>query len=147
MVRVAAFVPSPPVPRALDFANGARRDCHFWRCQKWRGRTRRLRGSKDWKCHVDRVDERTLYWPTSPSAFELQRLAHGHTEGGYFYSANRFCTSEHGGTHLDAPVHFGEGQWAAADIPAERLVAPAVVIDVRAQAAADPDYRLTLVTY
>jgi kynurenine formamidase len=88
-------------------------------------------------------DERTLYWPTSPSAFQLEQLAHGHTQGGYFYAANRFCTPEHGGTHLDAPVHFGEGKATAADIPVERLVAPAVVIDVRAKAAADPDYRLT----
>jgi kynurenine formamidase len=88
-------------------------------------------------------DEQTLYWPTSPSAFELEQLSHGETEGGYFYAANRFCTPEHGGTHLDAPEHFGEGKWTASEIPVERLVAPAVVIDVRAKAAADADYRLT----
>ena len=84
----------------------------------------------------------TLYWPTSPSTFELEQLAHGETEAGYFYSANSFCSPEHGGTHLDAPIHFGAEGWAAHEIPAERLVAPAVVIDVREQAAADRDYRL-----
>jgi len=93
-------------------------------------------------------DENTLYWPTSPSAFELEQLhygpVHGGTdEGGYFYAANAFCTPEHGGTHLDAPIHFGEGHQTAEEIPLERLMGPAVVVDVAEQAAADPDYRLT----
>lgn len=85
----------------------------------------------------------TLYWPTSPSAFTLETLAHGHTEGGFFYSAKRLSTPEHGGTHLDAPIHFGEGRRSVDRIPIEQLVAPAVVIDVSAQASADRDYRLT----
>jgi kynurenine formamidase len=85
----------------------------------------------------------TLYWPTSPSRFELEVLHHGPTEGGFFYAANRFCTPEHGGTHLDAPIHFGEGRHAADEIPLDRLVGPGVVLDVRAEAAADADYRLT----
>jgi len=88
-------------------------------------------------------DEHTIYWPTSPSAFELKTLSHGRTEGGYFYAANSFCTPEHGGTHMDAPIHFGEGRLTIADIPVERLVAPAVVIDVSEAAAQDPDYVLT----
>ncbi|MEE8525069.1 MAG: cyclase family protein [Thermoanaerobaculia bacterium] len=88
-------------------------------------------------------DESTIYWPTSPSAFELERLAHGYTEGGFFYAANSFCTPEHGGTHLDAPLHFAEGGWAADEIPVDRLIGPGVVIDVSAQADADADYRLT----
>lgn len=85
----------------------------------------------------------TLYWPTSPSAFSLDVLSHGMTEGGYFYSANSFCTPEHGGTHLDAPIHFGEGKHTADEIPLDRLMGPAVVIDVAAQAGADADYRLS----
>jgi kynurenine formamidase/D-alanyl-D-alanine dipeptidase len=88
-------------------------------------------------------DASTLYWPTSPSAFELKPLAHGPTEAGYFYSANTFCAPEHGGTHLDAPIHFSERGWTADRIPLERLVAPGVVVDVAKQAAADADYRLT----
>ena len=87
-------------------------------------------------------DAETLYWPTSPSRFELEVLAHGMTDGGFFYSANAISTPEHGGTHLDAPIHFAEGRWSADEIPLERLVGPAVVIDISAQAAADPDYRL-----
>ena len=87
-------------------------------------------------------DEHTIYWPTSPSAFELKTLAHGKTEGGYFYASNAFCTPEHGGTHMDAPIHFGEGRHTIDKIPVERLVAPAVVIDVSEAAANNPDYVL-----
>jgi kynurenine formamidase len=86
---------------------------------------------------------RTLFWPTSPTTFTLERLAYGKTEGGYFYSANTLCTPEHGGTHLDAPLHFAEGRRAADQVPLEQLIAKAVVIDVTAQAGKDRDYRLT----
>jgi kynurenine formamidase len=88
-------------------------------------------------------DERTLYWPTSPTRFDLKTLHRGRTDGGFFYSAYALCTPEHGGTHLDAPVHFAEGRHATDQIPLDRLLGPAVVIDVSARAAADADYRLT----
>lgn len=87
-------------------------------------------------------DESTLYWPTSPSSFELQEIHKGPTDAGFFYSANLFTTPEHGGTHLDAPIHFGEEGWAADEIPLDRLIGPAVVIDVSHKAAEVPDYRL-----
>jgi hypothetical protein len=69
---------------------------------------------------------RTLYWPTSPSGFELRPLSHGTTQGGYFYSANLFCSPEHGGTHLDAPIHFAEaGQTVeSASTPRASTTAP-----------------------
>jgi kynurenine formamidase len=88
-------------------------------------------------------DASTLYWPTSPSAFELEVLAHGETPAGYFYSANAFATPEHGGTHLDAPIHFSAQGLAVDTLPLDRLLGPAVVLDVTEQAAADADYRLT----
>lgn len=86
---------------------------------------------------------RTLYWPTSPSKFVLERLARGQTEGGYFYAANSLCTPEHGGTHLDAPIHFASAGRAVEQIPLEQLIGPAVVIDVSAGAGENRDYRLT----
>jgi kynurenine formamidase len=89
-------------------------------------------------------DAETLYWPTSPTRFELTALASGVTEGGWFYSANSFCAPEHGGTHLDAPIHFARGRRTADQIPVRQLVAPAAVIDVSKAAALDPDYRLSL---
>ena len=86
----------------------------------------------------------TLYWPTSPSAFELKPLHVGPTPAGFFYSAYTFTTPEHGGTHLDAPVHFDSLGVSVERIPLNRLVGPAVVLDVSAKAAADPDYRLSV---
>ncbi len=89
-------------------------------------------------------EAKTLYWPSSPSGFELKELSSGPTPGGYFYSANLFTAPEHGGTHLDAPIHFFEKGLTVDRIPARHLVAPAVVIDVTARASANPDYRLTV---
>ncbi len=88
-------------------------------------------------------DEKTIYWPNSPSTFSLTKLADGATEAGYYYRMNSFCAPEHGGTHLDAPSHFAKDGWAADQIPVSRLVAPGVVLDISKPAAADPDYRLT----
>ncbi len=84
----------------------------------------------------------TIYWPTSPSRFDLKRISHGQTHGGYFYASNSFCAPEHGGTHIDAPVHFAEGRKTVDEISLEHMVGPAVVIDVSRQAARDRDYRL-----
>jgi len=89
-------------------------------------------------------DSKTLYWPSSPSGFELKELSRGPTPGGYFYSANLLSAPEHGGTHLDAPIHFFERGLTVDKIPVRQLVAPAVVIDVAARASADPDYRLSV---
>ncbi len=89
-------------------------------------------------------DAKTLYWPTSPSEFEHKMLSKGKTPGGWFYSAAAFCAPEHGGTHLDAPIHFSEGGDSSATLPLDKLVAPAIVIDVSAKADVDADYRLSV---
>ncbi len=85
----------------------------------------------------------TIYWPTSPSRFEKRTLAEGETSGGWYYSAYSVCTPEHGGTHLDAPIHFDANGLTTDALPLANLIAPAVVIDVQAKAGRDPDYRLT----
>jgi kynurenine formamidase len=85
----------------------------------------------------------TIYWPTATATFGHEELAFGPTPGGWFYSAFALSTPEHGGTHLDAPIHFGEGKQAAEAIPLTNLVARAVVIDVTTRAGADRDYLLT----
>jgi kynurenine formamidase len=84
--------------------------------------------------------DQTVFWPTA-APFKLEKVAEGVTPQGYYYAANNFATSEHGGTHLDAPVHFAEGHWAVDQIPLERLVGDAVVIDVTAPSS-QPDYRV-----
>jgi kynurenine formamidase len=89
-------------------------------------------------------DGQTLYWPTSEVGFELTELAWGINEQGYFYASNSFCSPEHGGTHIDAPIHFAEGGRTLDQIPVSQLIAPAVVIDVSQAAAENPDYLLTV---
>ena len=74
-------------------------------------------------------DEQTVFWPTA-EGFKLEKVAEGMTPGGYYYAANNFSTAEHGGTHLDAPVHFAEGRHTADQIPLEQLVGVGVVVDV-----------------
>jgi kynurenine formamidase len=88
-------------------------------------------------------NDETIYWPTAPTTFTRTREAWGETPGGYFYSSFSFCTPEHGGTHLDAPLHFAANARSTADIPLEQLIAPAVVLDIHSQAARDRNYRLT----
>jgi kynurenine formamidase len=83
----------------------------------------------------------TIYWPTA-KRFELHVESAERTPAGYYYAANNVATSEHGGTHLDAPLHFAEGRWSTDQIPLERLVGPAVVVDVPA-ASANADYQIT----
>jgi len=85
----------------------------------------------------------TIYWPTAES-FSMQRVAYGRTPAGYWYAANNICLAEHGGTHMDAPIHFAENGRAADAVPLASCIGPAVVVDVRAHAAADRDYRLTV---
>jgi len=84
----------------------------------------------------------TVFWPTA-EPFKLEKVADGMTPQGYYYAANNFATSEHGGTHLDAPVHFAKDHWAVDQIPLDRLVGDAVVIDVTGPSSSQPDYRVT----
>jgi kynurenine formamidase len=84
----------------------------------------------------------TVYWPTADD-FKLRVDFKGITDKGYFYASNSYQASEHGGTHIDAPIHFAEGRRTVPEIPVERLIGEAGVVDVSAQAAQDPDYLVT----
>jgi kynurenine formamidase len=86
----------------------------------------------------------TLYWPSDSSHFHLDTVFNGTTAGGYFYSSNNYKAGEHGGTHLDAPVHFAEGKLSADAIPLSQLTGEAIVIDVTAKAAANRDYEISV---
>ena len=90
----------------------------------------------------DYSDE-TLYWPTS-GRFEYELLSAETTDNGYWYAADRFATSAHGGTHIDAPLHFGEGRRSVDQVPIDQLMGPAVVVDVSSRALADRDYQVTV---
>jgi kynurenine formamidase len=60
------------------------------------------------------------------------------------YFAREISLPEHFGTHIDAPAHFARGLWTVDQIPAERLLAPLVVLDVTAKAATNADYLLSI---
>ncbi len=100
-------------------------------------------GDGDWVDLTHDLSAESVFWPTA-EPFELTVDAEGVTDGGYYYSAYSFRAAEHGGTHLDAPVHFAEGRQSTEQIPLERLIGEAVVLDVSAQAAADRDYLLSV---
>lgn len=86
-------------------------------------------------------DAETIFWPTE-EGFVLERGSAGITAGGYYYEAHRFRTAEHGGTHIDAPIHFGEGKQTVDEIPLSQLMGEAVVVDVSPACRADRDYRV-----
>jgi kynurenine formamidase len=75
--------------------------------------------------------------------FQLEELSRYDDRGPAWYW-NNFRAGEHTGTHFDAPNHWvtGKDSEDVASVPVRRLVAPAVVLDFSAQAAADPDFLL-----
>jgi kynurenine formamidase len=84
-------------------------------------------------------DQNTIYWPTA-EGFKWTKDAWGPSPGGYFYASASYGASEHGGTHIDSPLHFAEGHEGTDAIPVTRLIAPAIVIDVSAECERNPDY-------
>jgi kynurenine formamidase len=88
-------------------------------------------------------DEKTIYWPTSPG-FHWEKTQWGKAPGGYFYSSANYGANEHGGTHLDSPIHFAEGGISTEQIPVSKLIVPAAVVDIAAACARNADYRLTV---
>jgi len=87
-------------------------------------------------------DDKTIYWPTD-KPFRWERRVWGPTANGYFYASANYAASEHGGTHLDSPIHFAEGGDTTEKISLKRLVGPALVIDIAPACQADPDHELT----
>jgi kynurenine formamidase len=85
------------------------------------------------------LSSEAVFWPTA-KPFEMTTDFEGKTEKGYYYSAYSFCTAEHGGTHIDAPVHFAEGGHSVDKIPLEQLIGNAAVVDVTAAVARNRDY-------
>lgn len=86
----------------------------------------------------------TLYWPNNPSGFTLDTVSEGTTAAGFYYSSYAFNAPEHGGTHLDAPVHFAAGGLSTDKLGLEQLTGDAIVIDVSAKALKDRDYLVSL---
>ncbi|MEQ8514248.1 MAG: cyclase family protein [Chromatocurvus sp.] len=81
-------------------------------------------------------------WP-----FSMETISRYDEKGPAWYW-NNFKCGEHTGTHFDAPIHWVTGKdhdnHATDTLPPERFVAPAVVIDAVAEAAADPDFLMSV---
>jgi kynurenine formamidase len=88
-------------------------------------------------------DEHTIYWPTN-KPFSKDTSFYGFTEKGYFYASFIYTAEEHGGTHFDAPLHFGENGKTVEQITLDQLMGPGVVIDVTEKALADRDYLVSV---
>lgn len=85
--------------------------------------------------------EETLFWPTS-STFQLDTVFVGETDGGFYYESYEFCTAEHGGTHLDAPIHFAEDRKTVEELELDQLTGYASVIDVSENVSQNHDYQI-----
>jgi kynurenine formamidase len=85
------------------------------------------------------INDRLVPWPGDEKYFEAKINATIEKNG---YCTRSFWMLEHYGTHLDAPAHFPPGKATIDQIPANRFFGPAVLLDVRDEAAKDADYRL-----
>ena len=85
----------------------------------------------------------TIVWPTEQD-FKLVVQYAEDTPGGYYYASNRIEMPEHGGTHIDAPIHFSKGKQTLDQISIERLTGAGVKIDIAEQCARDRDYQIAI---
>lgn len=85
----------------------------------------------------------SIYWVTAKE-FNLDTVAFGETDKGYFYSANNFETAEHGGTHIDAPIHFVANAQSLDEIPLTQLIGQGIKIDVSEKAKSNRDYQISV---
>lgn len=80
------------------------------------------------------------------AAFTREEISR-YDERGIAWHWNNFTVGEHTGTHFDAPVHWVSGKDLSDNtvdrVPAQNLIAPAVVLDFSAECAADADFLLT----
>lgn len=88
-------------------------------------------------------DENTIYWPTN-APFHHDTVFFGVNDRGFFYSSGKYAADEHGGTHLDAPIHFSEGKKTLEQIPVDQLTGQGVLIDVSQNALKNSDYLVTV---
>lgn len=85
----------------------------------------------------------TIVWPTEQD-FRLVVQHAEDTPNGFYYASNRVEMPEHGGTHIDAPIHFSKGKQTLDQIPIEQMIGAGVRIDITEQCAHDRDYRVVI---
>lgn len=116
----------------------------FFSCQKEKSSTQNINLSNSKIVDLSHsYSPETIYWVTAKE-FKMDTVFQGRTDKGYYYSAYNFETAEHGGTHIDAPIHFAEGAETVDQIPLKNLIGSAIKIDVSANALNNPDYLVTI---
>ncbi len=96
-----------------------------------------------WIDLTHKFSEETIYWPTA-DLFKKTTVFHGHTEAGFYYTANNFSGAEHGGTHVDAPIHFFENRNTVDQIPLEQLIGPGVIVRISEKVESNRNYQLSV---
>ena len=89
-------------------------------------------------------DSTTLYWPNNLCGFEHKEDFNGITPGGFYYSSYSISTPEHGGTHMDAPVHFAKDHYTADQVPLSSLSGRGIIVDVSEKALKNRDYLVSV---
>src|SRR6266436_2515944 len=82
------------------------------------------------------INDKLVPWPGDGKFFEAKINATIEKNG---YFTRSFWMLEHYGTHMDAPAHFPPGNIPLDKIPEAHFFGPAVVVDVREEAAKDAE--------
>jgi kynurenine formamidase len=86
------------------------------------------------------IQEDMAVWPGMPApSFDVML---NHEEHGIF--VRKLHITEHDGTHIDAPAHFIKGGTTVEALAIDKLVCPAVVIDVSDRCEGRPDYAVAV---
>jgi len=108
-----------------------------------------------WAIQSDVVDlsyelnNETVSWPThTPFTLIVRHKGLYHAglkedDDNFWFEINDFTTSEHTGTHMDAPGHFGRDRWSVNEIPANHFIGPVSLVDLRAKVKDNVDYEIT----
>jgi kynurenine formamidase len=115
----------------------------FFSCHNDSNKTPNL-NELNWIDLTHSFDSTTLYWPNNKTTFIHHTDSEGFTPKGYFYSSYSICAPEHGGTHLDAPIHFAKDKYTVEELPLTSLTGNAVVINVSKNALANRDYQISI---
>lgn len=87
--------------------------------------------------------ESSIYWPTA-EPFKKTTVFSGYTDSGFYYSAYNYSAAEHGGTHIDAPIHFFENRNTVDQIPIEQLIGKGIVIRITEKVEINRNYQFSV---
>lgn len=97
----------------------------------------------EWIDLTHEFSEEAIYWPTADS-FKKETVFEGRAEAGFYYAAYNFSAAEHGGTHLDAPIHFAENRNTLEQVPVEQLIGPGALIRIAEKVEKNRNYQLSV---